>query len=310
MSADPFAHDPELVLAAQALNGEAPGWHPTLGKLFWVDIRKPALHVFDPPSRKDTVFEMPAWIGCQAVTATGAVVALRTGLFDLDLATGALSFLAPAPFDARRFIFNDGRCDRRGRFFAGPMYLPLEPGDLSPEPKRAPLWRFDPATPPDQAWTAVTPPVSTSNGLAWSPDGRTMYHSDTQPKTIWAYDYDEATGTAENRRVFAQVEVEDKQGGPDGACVDSEGFYWCAVFANACLLRFDPDGRLERRVPMPVKYPTMPAFGGADLKTLFVTSATWPMSPEERTRHPDEGGLFAMEAPAAGLSTVVYNSAR
>ncbi len=137
-----------------------------------------------------------------------------------------------------------------------------------------------------------------------------MYHADTDPKTIWAYDYDEATGTAENRRVFAQVEVADGQGGPDGASVDSHGFYWCAVFANGCLLRFDPDGRLERRIAMPVKYPTMPAFGGADLKTLFVTSATWPIPVHERKSHPLEGGLFAMEAPVAGMLPSLFDPSR
>ena len=113
-----------------------------------------------------------------------------------------------------------------------------------------------------------------------------------------------------NRRVFAEVEVEDTMGGPDGASVDSDGFYWCAVFANGCLLRFDPDGKLERRVRLPIKYPTMPAFGGPDLTTLYVTSAAYPFPPEERDRHPLEGGLFAMEAPAAGLPSPLFNLSR
>ena len=300
----------DLVLPAQALNGERPGWHPVQKRLYWVDIRAPSLHAYDPETGRDEVWEMPAWIGCHAVTPKGAIVALRTGLHAFDSETGALDFLAPAPFDSRRFIFNDGRCDRRGRFYAGPMYLPLNPGDGSGAEKAAPLWRFEPGAPKEVAWTPVTPPVKTSNGLAWSPDGRTMYHSDTDPNDIWAYDYDEGTGAVENRRVFAEVEVEDRQGGPDGASVDSDGFYWCAVFANNCLLRFDPDGRLERRVAMPVKYPTMPAFGGPDLKTLFITSATWPMRPEERPNHPLEGGLFALEAPAPGLPPAIFNPSR
>ena len=92
----------------------------------------------------------------------------------------------------------------------------------------------------------MSPDVKTSNGLAWSPDGRTMYHSDTAQKTIWTCDYDEASGTVTDRRVFAHVDVEDEMGGPDGATVDRDGFYWCAVFANGCLLRFDPDGKLAR----------------------------------------------------------------
>ena len=298
----------ELLVRAQALNGERPGWHPFQQKLFWVDIRSPSLHVFDPDSGKDDVWEMPAWIGCHAVTPKGAIVALRTGLHQFDIETGALTFLAAAPFDPRRFLFNDGRCDRRGRFFVGPMYLPLKPGDQSADEKTAPLWRFNPKAAQAAAWTPVSPPVSTSNGLAWSPDGRVMYHSDTAQKTIWACDYDEAAGVAENRRVFAKVDV--SEGGPDGACVDSEGFYWCAVFANGCLLRFDPSGKLERRVDLPVKYPTMPAFGGSDSATLFVTSANWPLSPEQRLGRPEEGGLFALEAPAPGLPPAFFDPSR
>jgi sugar lactone lactonase YvrE len=128
-----------------------------------------------------------------------------------------------------------------------------------------------------------------------------MYHSDTEQKTIWACDYDPANGAVANRRVFARVDVQD--GGPDGAAVDSDGFYWCAVFANACLLRFDPSGKLERRVELPVRYPTMPAFGGPELDTIYITSATWPLSAAERERNPREGGLFAMPAPVPGLPT-------
>lgn len=297
----------ELVLAAKALNGERPGWHPRFQKLFWTDIRAPALHAFDPATGRDEAWEMPAWIGCFGQTERGAVVALRTGLFDFDVETGVLTFLAPPPFDPRRFLFNDGRCDRAGRFYAGPMYLPLKPGDSSGAEKAAPLWRYRPAT---RSWDAIPPSLKTANGLAWSPDGRTMYHSDTDPKVIWASDYDEATGAVENRRVFARVEVEDSQGGPDGASVDSDGFYWCALYANHCLLRFDPAGKIERRVPMPVKYPTMPCFGGPDLKTLYITSANWPLDPAAREKNPLEGGLFAMEAPVAGQPPHFFDPAR
>ncbi|RYC31016.1 SMP-30/gluconolactonase/LRE family protein [Lichenibacterium minor] len=288
----------ELLLRAGALNGERPGWDARSQRLFWVDIREPALHMFDPATRNDVSWEMPAWIGCYALDGDGgAMVALATGLYHIRLDTGTLTPFAHSPFDARRFVFNDGRCDPRGRFFGGTMYLPLKPGDMSGDAKKTPLWRYDGGG----RWTAVTDPVAMSNGLAWSPDGRTMYHADTEPKTIWAYDYDLDTGTPTNKRVFAQVEVKDASGGPDGATVDSEGFYWSCIYANGEMLRFDPEGRIERRVPLPVKYPTMPALGGPDLKTLFVTSANHALSPEERALHPDEGGLFALEAPVPGV---------
>ncbi|MDQ2804872.1 MAG: SMP-30/gluconolactonase/LRE family protein [Pseudomonadota bacterium] len=289
------APDIACVLDARALNGESPVWDAPRRRLWWVDIREPALHEFDPATGADQSWELPAWVGYCAPADSGVLVALRTGISLLDPESGALRHIAPAPFDQRRFIFNDGRCDPRGRVLGGPMFVPLRPEPSGPVAHGTPLWRYD----GEGRWTAMSEPVQTSNGLAWSPDGRTMYHSDTEQRCIWAYDYDLATGAAENRRVFARVDVSD--GGPDGASVDRDGFYWVAVFANACLLRFDPSGKLERKIAMPVRYPTMPAFGGENLDTIFVTSAKWPLPREEWERHPLEGNLFALPAPVPGL---------
>ncbi|HEX7966853.1 MAG TPA: SMP-30/gluconolactonase/LRE family protein [Stellaceae bacterium] len=290
--------DVHLVLRAGALNGETPTWCTARQRLFWVDIRAPALHAFDPATGQDASWHMPAWIGCYGLTRRGAVVALRTGLFEFDLDTGALVFLAPPPFDPRRFAFNDGRCAPGGRFFAGTMYHPLPPGDQQREAAQAtPLWRYE----EDGSWHGVTPSVHTSNGLAWSPDGRTMYHSDTKARTIWAWDYDLESGAAAKRRVFVRMEDLPDQAGPDGANVDSDGFYWCAVYGAGVLRRYDPDGRLEREVQLPVRYPTMPAFGGSGFDTIYVTSANWSLTEQERHQQPDEGGLFAMPAPVPGL---------
>jgi sugar lactone lactonase YvrE len=291
--------DIRLVLRAGALNGETPVWCAARRRLFWVDIRARALHLFDPATGRDQSWQMPAWIGCYGLTEHGAIVALRTGLFDFALDTGALTFVAPPPFDARRFVFNDGRCDPSGRLLIGTMYQPLSPGDQQPhQPQGTPLWRYG----GDRRWRPVTPDVHTSNGLAWSPDRRTMYHSDTTARTIWAWDYDAASGTPSKRRVFAHMADAPDDGGPDGANVDRDGFYWCAVYGAGALRRYDPAGRLEREVKLPIRYPTMPAFGGDDLDTLYVTSANWALSEEERRRRPDEGGLFALPAPVPGLA--------
>lgn len=292
----------EVVLRANAVNGERPGWSARERRLWWVDIRAPALHRFDPATGRDQAWGMPDWIGCYGLSERGAAVALRTGLFEFDAETGGLEFLAPPPYDPRRFCFNDGRCDRQGRFFAGPMHNPLEPGPPLGGEKAAPLWRYDGAG----RWSAVSQPVSNSNGLAWSPDGRTLYHADTTQKTIWAWDYDPATGSAENRRVFARVEAGGDDGGPDGATVDRDGFYLCAVSGAGCLMRFDPDGRLERRIDVPTPYPTMPAYGGADLSTVYVTSLSWLIPEAERPKHPEAGALFAFEAPVPGLPEALF----
>lgn len=291
--------DIRLVLRAGALNGETPAWCPARRRLFWVDIRAPALHLFDPATGRDQSWHMPAWIGCYGLTERGAVVALRTGLFDFALDTGALTFVAAPPCDARRFALNDGRCDPSGRLLIGMMYQPLPPGDQQPdEPQGTPLWRYD----GNGRWAAVTPNVHTSNGLAWSPDGRTMYHSDTKARTIWAWDYEPQSGTPSNRRVFAHLVDAPDDGGPDGATVDRDGFYWCAIYGAGALRRYDPSGKLEREIKLPVRYPTMPAFGGDGLDTLYVTSANWELSEDERRRHRDEGGLFAVAAPVPGLA--------
>lgn len=294
------AVDVEVVLRLQAVNGERPGWDERRGLLYFVDMRAPALHAFDPKTRRHDWWAMPDWIGAFGLVEDGRLaVALRTGLFLFDPADGALQPLAPAPYDARRFCFNDGRCDRQGRLIVGPMRHPLE-GSRQTSPRgRAPLWRYDGR---GRMQPLPLGEVEISNGLAFSPDGRTLYHSDTPRKTIWACDYDPDSGAVGPSRVFARVEEGGEDGGPDGATVDRDGFYLCAVFGAGCLLRFDPDGRLERRIRVPVRYPTMPALGGLGRATLYVTSASYPWG-RARPEHPDAGALIALEAPAPGLPT-------
>ncbi len=288
--------DIRVALEASALNGERPAWDAERRRLYWVDIREPALHEFDPETGQDRHWEMPAWIGCYALTDTGALVALRTGLFALDFETGALTHLAVAPFDARRFTFNEGDTDRQGRFWAGPMYVPLAPGDQSPDhPDALPFWRWT-----GRDFQPGTPAVKTANSLAWSVDGRRIYFGDTAQRSIWTAPYDLATGEAGTATLFARVDIEGADG-PDGMAIDRDGYLWCAVFGGGRLLRFGPDGYVERTIRLPVRYPTMPAFGGPDLKTLFVTSAKWPVPADQRDRHPLEGHLLAFEVDVPGL---------
>jgi len=294
----------DIVLRADAVNGERPGWDEKRGVLYFVDMRAPALHAFTPASGRHDWWAMPDWIGTFGILEDGRLaVALRTGLHLFDPRAGSLRFLAPAPYDPRRFCFNDGRCDRQGRLIVGPMFHPLDPGDPRPEePQALPTWRFDGC---DRMEPLPLRPAKTANGLAFSPDGRTLYHSATAEKAIWASDYDSVTGTVENERLFARIEEGGDQGGPDGATVDRDGFYTCAVFGAGCLLRFDPDGGLERRIELPVRYPTMPAIGGPDLSTMYVTSASFPV--KDRREDSDAGALLALEAPAPGLPTSYMN---
>jgi sugar lactone lactonase YvrE len=277
------------VCDAKASLGECPVWASDEQVLYWVDISAPALHRFDPTTGGDIAMPMPESIGCFALRARGGfVVALRSGIW-LAHADGKLDRkVAAAPYDVANFRFNDGRCDPRGRFFAGSM-------NERRDANTAALYRLDDAG----ALTQVLGDMMISNGLAWSRDGRTMFHADTPTHTIRAYDYDAATGTPSRPRTFAAWSGETDR--PDGGAVDSAGNYWTAFFRGGKVVQLSPDGVVMAEYPVPAMCPTMCAFGGGDLKTLYVTSARQAREPEELARLPYSGGLFAMRVDVAGL---------
>ncbi len=288
-----------LVLRRSSITGESPVWCDRTARLYWVDVQQPALHRLDPETGLDESWTMPAWIGCLALGAGPAdgsvLVGLRTEAYRFELATGSLTLVAPAPYDSRRFFLNDGKCDRQGRFWVGPMHHALLPLVGERGATEGPLWRLE-----GEHLVAHGKPAALSNGLAWSPDGRTMYHSHTMTGEIKAWDYDPVTGEMSRGRLFATV---DGPPGPDGAEVDCDGFYWSAINGQGRILRFDPDGRVERKVRVPFKYPTMVTFGGPDLRTLFVTSGRWAIADKDAADHPLDGGILALQAPVPGLAT-------
>jgi sugar lactone lactonase YvrE len=282
------------VLDARARLGEGPVWDARERALYWVDIRAPALHRFEPASGATRTWPMPEAIGSVALRATGGpLVALRSGLHLLDLGSGALERVcAPEP-DRPDNRLNDGRCDRRGRFWVGSMHGRL----------RAPtgaLYRVD----PDRTCHRVLDGLTVPNGLAWSPDGRVMYFTDTPSRAILAMDLDPETGVPGASRVFARVP--EGRGYPDGATVDAEGFLWSAHWNGWRVTRYAPDGRVDRAVELPVQRPTSCAFGGEALDVLYVTSASTRLTPEELGRGPRAGGLFAVEAGVRGLAEPRY----
>jgi sugar lactone lactonase YvrE len=274
---------------AKASLGECPVWSVAEQALYWVDINAPALHRFDPATGDDTAMAMPESIGCFALRSQGGfVVALRGGIW-LAGPDGTLERkIADAPYDPAHHRFNDGRCDPQGRFWAGSM-------NEQRDADSAALVRVD----RDHRVTLVLRDMMISNGLAWSPDGRTMYHTDTPTRTIHAYDFDAASGLPSHRRVLAHFA--DATHRPDGAAVDSEGCYWTAFYGGGKVARLSPAGAVLAELPVPAQCPTMCAFGGPDLKTLYVTSARQFRSDEELTRLPLSGGLFAMAVAVPGL---------
>jgi len=276
-------------LDIRASLGECPVWSTAEQALYWADINAPSLNRFDPATGGNRVMPMPSSIGSFALRKRGGfIVALRDGLW-LARPDGTLERrVVEAPYDPAHHRFNDGRCDPQGRFFAGTM------NEKRDAPSAA-LYRID----TDFAITEIFANLTISNGLAWSPDGRTMYHADTPALTINAFDFDAASGMPSKGRVFARFEAETDR--PDGASVDSEGCYWIAFYRGGRVVRLSPAGKMLASFPLPAKCPTMCAFGGADLKTLYVTSARQQRDAEELAHLPQSGGIFAMRVDVPGL---------
>jgi sugar lactone lactonase YvrE len=283
-TASPFT----CVLDIGAALGESPVWSVDEQILYFVDIRAPSLNRFDPATGDNVAMPMPSSIGCVALRRGGGfIVALRDGVWLADRNGRLAQKIADAPYDPAHHRFNDGRCDLQGRFFAGSMN---EQRDAS----SASLVRID----ADHTLTVVLRDMTISNGLAWSPDGRTMYHADTPTRTIRAFDYDSATGTPSNARMFASFAGATDR--PDGGAVDSAGNYWTAFYHGGKVVKLSPRGEILAEYPIPALCPTMCAFGGADLCTLYVTSARAGRPADEIARFPQSGGVFSMRVDTPG----------
>lgn len=279
------------VLDAGARLGESPVWSLRDSVLHWVDIKSPSLNRFDPVSGINTAVVMPENIGFVALAEDGGFVAgFRSGLWRLDDRGSRSTQLAVNPEDQQTSRFNDGRTDRRGRIFAGTI----------DEPKagaRAHLYRYD-----ERGLTAMVAGLLTSNGLAFSPDGRWMYHSDTPTFTVYRYEYDAQRGELGERSVFVRLTPTDSdRGRPDGAAVDAEGCYWTALYEGGRVQRYSRAGALLAEYPVPARCPTMVAFGDSDLRTLYVTSARDGRPEQELQALPFSGGVFAMRVDVPGL---------
>jgi sugar lactone lactonase YvrE len=280
----------ECVLDIRASLGECPVWSVDEQALYWIDINAPSLNRFDPLTGRNVAWPMPCSIGCFGLRQSGGfIAALRDGIWLVGPDGTVERKVADAPYDPSGCRFNDGRVDPRGRLWAGSMN---EKRDAS----SAKLYRLG----ADLKLTAMIPGIMTSNGLAFSPDARTMYHADTPTRTITAWDFDAATGDIANRRIFAQFTEETDR--PDGGAVDREGCYWSAFYRGGKVVRLSRRGERLAEFPVPAMCPTMCAFGGPDLKTLYVTSARQHRDADELARLPHTGGIFAMRVDVPGLA--------
>lgn len=280
------------VLATRMQLGECPLWHPQEAALYWIDIDGRAVHRFYPASGDHRNWAMPSEPGCIAINATGGLlVALRTGLALLDTDNGNLTAVADAPYDPATSRFNDGRCDAAGRLWTGTIYEPRDHPN-------AVLFSVEHGTIRDSGKRATV-----SNGIAFSPDNKTMYYADTTSHRITAYEFDVASGKLGANRLLKQFSMDKSNnygGRPDGAAVDSEGAYWCSMYEGGRLLRLSPDGELLREISLPVRCPTMMSFGGSDLRTLYITTVSKNRSAAELEQYPLSGCLLSMRVDVAG----------
>jgi len=289
--------DIECVVDAHALLGESTYWDPKAAVLWWIDIYAKAVHRFDPSTRRDEVFALPDYPGCLAVRERGGLVLTTAeGFHFFEPATGRLQRIVDPESEMPDTRFNDGKTDRQGRFWSGTMFEATG----KPAAKIGALYRLD----TNLSAHRVVQNVGCSNGLAWSPDSRTMYFTDSHTPHVWAYEFDPATGEVGGRRVF--VDLSSMQGIVDGSTVDREGCYWLTVPFKGKVMRFDPQGQLMRTIDMPTDIPTCCEFGGENLDVLYVTTATLRRAPDALKDQPLAGGLFAIDVGATGLPLVPF----
>ncbi len=296
--------DVRLVLDAKAALAECPLWSVAEQKLYWVNITGRAINRFDPLTRKNECWPMPCEPGCIGLAESGGLVAaLRDGFYRFYPADARLEKIVDAPYDMNIMRFNDGRCDASGRFWAGTMFEPrtaklagvycLERGKVrngwGPDDKRG---------------------VKVSNGMAFTADNRHVFQSDTPNHAIYQFAFDAKKGTVGERREFARRpdnRTDANYGGrPDGAAIDSVGNYWSAQYEGGRALRYSKEGEITGVIYVPSKRVTMVAFGGADLHTLYITTAREGATEGELVADVHAGGIFACELDIPGRAEPLY----
>jgi sugar lactone lactonase YvrE len=265
--------------------GEGPCWDAADATLYWIDVPVGRVHALDAAGQHRS-WDVGQPVGAVALRASGGLVlAAADGFHTLDTGTGAVTPLAVVDHGRPGVRMNDGSCDRAGRFYAGSMAADESPGQGA-------LYRLD----PDHSLTRLMSGIGISNGIGWSPDDRQMYYVDSLDHTLDVLDYDAATGEISGRRTVA--EIGSGESVPDGLTVDADGGIWVAVWGGGAVLRYSPDGALTATVELPASYVTCPTFGGADLDTMYITTAAGPGD--------GAGGLFAFRPGVAGLPTNAY----
>ncbi|MCY7370011.1 MAG: SMP-30/gluconolactonase/LRE family protein [Polaromonas sp.] len=288
--------------------GESPFWHPDEQLLYWIDIDGQKIKRCDVSTGTVESWAMPSEPGCIAPARSGGlVIALRDGIYRALAWAGAITQLVKAGHDSATTRFNDGKADPLGRFWAGTIFEPRTAAS-------AELLSLDCRGGKAPALECKAGSATVANGLAWSPDAKTLYWADTTRHTVRAWDWDAGSNAMSNERVFQQWPLKPTNwhagapgqvaygGRPDGAAVDALGNYYVAMFEGARLLKLSPAGALLAEFAVPAQCPTMPCFGGADLKTLYLTTARHKRPESELQRFPHSGCVFSMRVEVPGLA--------
>ncbi len=282
---------------------EAPTWDAQANRLWWADIEACSLHCLDFEALADGAlragehrrYGFEQKVCSIGLTRSGRLLlALADGVYYFTPATGALELLVRPEPDRPEHCLNDGKVGPDGAFWVG---------SLEDAPERSPvgsLYRIS----ADRRCRRISTGYRVSNGLAWSADGRAMFHSDSRGPTIDRWDFDPATGMVGSRTAIRTLT--DRLGRPDGGACDVAGGYWSAGVSAGCLNRFDFDGKLEQRIDLPEPRPTMPCFAGPDMQTIFVTAARRGLDADTLARHPEAGRLLMLRVSVAGVPVLRF----
>lgn len=286
---DPHSVELAWLDEPRAVLGEGPVWNPQTKRLLWVDCDQKKLFDLDPQTGAVSTRQLPSAPGSYAFrNAGGMIMAYRNKLVLLDKA-GEVERVVETPLlDFAVERFNDGACDCLGRFWVGSM---------DPKMSRPTGALF--CVEPDLTIRKMQTEITVSNGIAFSPDNRTLYHTDSRIGTIYAYDFDLEAGAISNRRIH--IDFKQVGGRPDGCTIDSDGHLWVAVIETGAIVRFDPAGREVSRIALPITRPTSTMFGGEDLRTLYITSMRHALSPAELAEQPLAGCLLSVRTEQHGM---------
>jgi sugar lactone lactonase YvrE len=288
--------DITCVVDARAQLGEGTLWDPSAGVLWWIDIWGPTIHRYDPATGVDDTWTAPEYLGCIGLREKGGLVlTMASGFHFFDPQSRTFTPIADPEAGRSNTRFNDGKPDRQGRFWSGTMFEAEGPVQFI-----GALYRMD----KDLSVHKMIDGVGCSNGLAFSPDSKTLYFSDSHSGRVDAYDFDPVTGDIENRRMF--IDMTDSGGVADGATVDAEGCYWLTIPVTSRVCRYDPAGKLMQTIIMPTDLPTCCEFGGPNLDILYVTTAIVRRPESHFVNQSNPGGLFAIDVGVKGLTLPAF----